>query len=69
MTSPLDALLAEARERVTAAAPAPPAYWAEMAEGLARNLRADGAAPTRAGLLAVAVFALAGAVAVEEGRA
>lgn len=69
MTTPLDALLAEVRERVPSAAPMPPAYWAEMTAGLARNLLADGAAPpTRAALLAVAVAALAGAVAPEGGR-
>ena len=70
MTTALDALLTEARERVTNAAPMPPAYWAEMTAGLARNLLADGAAPpTRAALLAVAVAALAGALAIDEGQA
>lgn len=65
MTTPLDALLAETRARLDAAAPAPAAYWAEMTAGLARNLLADGAPPTRAALLAVAVCALAGAAAIE----
>lgn len=68
MTTPLDALLAETRARLDAAAPAPAAYWAEMTAGLARNLLADGAPPTRAALLAVAVCALAGAAAIEGER-